>query len=139
MTDLSAFPKVIPDHDSEEFWEAAGHGHLRVQVCLGCERGVFPPTPSSCPYCGLSLQWKDQRLECWVYSWVGVDHAIHEWEYGVTPFSVVLARLVGIPDVKIACFYSGPASDLSLNSPGLIRISTDPGDSPRFLFELVEQ
>jgi hypothetical protein len=129
-----SFPAPVEDHDSAPFWASVGAGQLRVQVCVACERGVFPPTPGRCPYCGLALEWRDHDPAAAVYSWIGVEHAIHNWEAGLIPYSIVLARLVGLPDVKLPCLYLGQASELRIHQPGTVSSITDYGEGHRLRF-----
>jgi uncharacterized OB-fold protein len=129
------FPAPVGDLDSEPFWAAAAQQRLRVQVCVGCERGVFPPTPGRCPYCGLSLEWRYHELAASVYSWIGVEQAIYEWEAGLVPYSIVLARLDGLPDVRLPCLFAGPAAELKRHQTGSVRFGSEYGDGIRLLFE----
>jgi uncharacterized OB-fold protein len=129
------FPAPVRDRDSAPFWDAADAGRIRLQVCTGCERGVFPPTPGRCPYCGLALEWRDHDREVSVYSWIGVEHAIHDWEAGLIPYSIVLARLDGRPDVRLPCLYAGSAADLSLHQPGKVSPVSKYGNGCRFVFQ----
>lgn len=129
------FPAPVADVDSEPFWAAAAEGRLRVQVCVGCERGVFPPTPGRCPFCGLGLEWRYHESSASIYSWIGVDRAIFEWEAGLVPFSVVLARIDGLPDVKLPCLYAGPATELRAHQHGMVRFGAEYGDGVRLMFD----
>jgi uncharacterized OB-fold protein len=129
------FPAPVRDRDSSPFWDAADSDRIRVQVCVGCERGAFPPTPGRCPYCGLELEWRDHQPKASVYSWIGVEHAIHEWEASLIPYSIVLARLDGLPDVRLPCLYVGPAADLWLHQPGAVVPVAKYGDGCRLIFE----
>jgi uncharacterized OB-fold protein len=120
MTDMAEIPTPVADRDSAPFWEAAGRGELRVQVCSACGRGVFPPLPGACPACPGSLAWRTVDPAATVYSWIGVEHAIHDWEAALVPFSVVLAQLDELPDVRIPCFSPNPADRHSLGAPGVV-------------------
>jgi uncharacterized protein len=128
------FPAPVRDHDSGPFWDGVYSGRLRLQVCSACDRGVFPPTPTRCPYCRGTLDWREVNPAVTVYSWIGVEHTIHEWESGLIPYSIVLGKLNELPDVKLPCLYPGPATDLAADQAGVITYVQDYGEGTRLVF-----
>jgi len=134
VTSEAGFPIPVADRDSAPFWDAAARGELRVQVCTGCRHGVFPPLPGRCPACRSPLEWQAASPAATVYSWIGVEHPIHEWEAALVPYAVVLAQLDDLPDVRIPCLYPGSATDLSLGAAGEVVFSHDFGPGTRPLF-----
>lgn len=44
-------PVPTPTPETEEYWEGAVRGELRIQRCLDCARAYFYPRPA-CPRCG---------------------------------------------------------------------------------------
>ena len=118
---MRGLPAPVADRDSAPFWDAAGRGELVVQSCDACGRGAFPPLPVRCPFCRGALSWRAVDGAAAVYSWIGVEHPIHEGEAALVPFSVVLAQLDALADVRIACFFGGPAESLSMGEPGEVR------------------
>lgn len=118
---MTGLPSPVADRDSAPFWEAAARGALFVQSCEGCGRGVFPPLPGRCPFCRGALSWGAVDGAAAVYSWIGVEHPIHAGEAALVPFSVVLAQLDSLADVRIPCFFGGPAESLSMGEQGEVR------------------
>jgi uncharacterized OB-fold protein len=130
----AGLPPAVPDRDSAPFWAAAGRDELVVQVCTGCGRGVFPPLPGACPFCRQALEWRSTSTEASVYSWIGIEVAIHDAEAAFVPFSVVLAQLTELADVRIPCFDHRPAPDVTMGEQGAVAFSTELGDGPRPVF-----
>ena len=102
---------------------------------LHSELGYRTPTPGRCPLCGLGLEWRYHESSASIYSWIGVDRAIFEWEAGLVPFSVVLARIDGPPDVKLPCLYAGPATELRAHQHGTVRFGVEYGEGVRLMFD----
>jgi Rubredoxin-like zinc ribbon domain (DUF35_N) len=134
---LSRFPDPIPDFDSMPFWDSAQRGRLRIQVCPHCSRGVFPPKPSVCPICRVKLEWTEVASKGGVYSWIGIDHPVHDWLKGVVPFTVVVLELDELPDVRIPCFYDGLRGALALKIPGFLRFADVGRKYPMPVFETI--
>lgn len=124
------FPVIVPDHDSRPHWAAAEDDRLLIQVCAACARGVFPPLPGRCPFCRGQLAWQEVARTARVNSWIGIERAIHGWESTLVPFTVVLAQLDAVPDVKIACLHPGDASGVRLGDSGEIHFSHEYGEGP---------
>lgn len=119
-------------------WKAAEDDRLVVQVCEACARGVFPPLPGRCPFCRGGLAWREVARAARVYSWIGIERAIHGWEATLVPFTVVLAQLEALPDVKIACLHPGDAAHVHLGDVGEIHFAGGFGEPPpRPVFEFL--
>jgi uncharacterized OB-fold protein len=61
--------------ESGPFWEATREGHLLVQWCTACDRGIFYPR-AFCPGCaapGSALQWRTASGRATVHAAV-VEH-----------------------------------------------------------------
>ena len=43
-------PKPKPTPETQDYWDGARAGELRLQRCRACERAYFPPRPF-CPHC----------------------------------------------------------------------------------------
>lgn len=117
---LSRFPEPHPTLDSKPYWDASREGVLRVQACTSCGRGIFPPRPVVCPFCNGVLGWRDVSRACTLYSWIGVDAAIHDWQQGVVPYAVTLVALSELPDCRIPCFFGGARGTLRIGARGSI-------------------
>lgn len=73
----STAPRFEPPVGAESgpFWEATRSGHLLVQWCTACDRGVFYPR-AFCPHCQApdqALQWRRATGRGTVYAAV-VEH-----------------------------------------------------------------
>jgi len=117
---LRDVPDPTPTEDTLPFWEAARSGRLIVQACTACGRGAFPPRPALCPHCHGETEWISPAAEATVYSWAGIDRVIHEWLRAVPPFTVVIAALAALPDVRIPCFFPEDRSRLAVDGAGRI-------------------
>lgn len=129
------FPAPVRDQDSATFWDGVESGELRIQVCEACARGVFPPTPGRCPFCRSALAWSAVNQSAVVYSWIGIEHPIHEWEAGLVPYSIVLAQLRTLRDVHLPCLYPGPAAELTHEQAGRVTFVRDYGEGVRLVFQ----
>lgn len=132
---LGAIPDPTPTEDSLPYWEAAKQGRLSLQCCTGCGRGIFPPRPGICPYCQERLEWRDATGCSTVYSWAGVDEPIHDWLKPLVPFTIVIASLDELPDVRIPAFYSGDRALLSLQTTGSVVFQDVGREYPLTVFE----
>jgi len=108
-------PPVHPE--SAAFWEATRQGHLLVQWCTACDRGVFYPRVF-CPRCGAGagpLEWRRASGRGTVHAAV-VEHrpdaagarfsdgrpycvALVDLEEGVR----MLTNIVGCPPGDVVC------------------------------------
>jgi uncharacterized protein len=129
---ISEFPEAVPDPDSRPYWDAAASGQLAIQLCSKCGRGVFPPRAGACWHCGGDVEWTDIPPAGTIYSWVGVDAAIHPWQADLVPYTVVVVQLDAAPDCRIECLYLGNREDLGVGQACEIRFEyPGPSGMPR--------
>jgi uncharacterized protein len=83
---------VIPDADSQPYWDGVARGELLVQHCDGCERAVFYPR-AVCPHCmSAELRWRRAAGTGTIYSYT-VAHQAYGSHSGDVPFTVALVDL----------------------------------------------
>ncbi len=77
--ELNAANKPLPEPTdaSQAYWDAAGHGRLRLQRCAGC--GTFRHYPQLvCAAChSLAVAWVDAAGTGTVHSWTIAYHPFH--------------------------------------------------------------
>lgn len=129
---VAGFPEAVPDIDSRPYWDAALAGELTVQRCTSCNKGCFPPRAGICARCGGDLVWTPVARTGKVYSWVGVDRVIHEWQADLIPYTVVVLELDDASGARIECLYLDDRADLSLGAACEIQFKyAGPGGVPR--------
>ncbi len=63
------FDLPTPDESTQEFWDAAAGGRLRLKACGSCKRVHYYPRPF-CPYCWSDdVSWIDASGKATLYTW----------------------------------------------------------------------
>lgn len=88
-------PAPAADVDSAPHWDNLRRHRLALQVCLGCGRRRFPPTPR-CPFCAdPRSRWDEPVGTGTVYSAVTVHRTLDAAFGEETPYTVVTVDLDG--------------------------------------------
>ncbi len=91
-------PAILPDPDSEHYWNAARQRRLDIQFCSACERLTFPPKPA-CPQCLAPLQWRTMSGKGQVYSYcIARLEAVSGFK---APYAVAWVSLREQEDIRI--------------------------------------
>ncbi|WP_405658701.1 Zn-ribbon domain-containing OB-fold protein [Streptomyces sp. NBC_01166] len=101
---------LVPDAETQPFWDGIAAGELRLQRCGDCDRAVFYPR-ALCPHCfGERLDWVTSPGTGTVYSYT-VAHRAFSPSAGDPPYTVALidldegvrmmSRIVGGAPVRI--------------------------------------
>lgn len=90
MADRSKIPVPKPTPETEDFWQGAKAGELRMQRCSDCQEVYFPPRPF-CPVCA-SKAIKSFRASgrATLHSYV-INHRDHPAFDG--PYSIAVVQL----------------------------------------------
>ncbi|MFC9927123.1 Zn-ribbon domain-containing OB-fold protein [Streptomyces sp. NPDC127190] len=115
--------RPVTDPDGAPFWEYAGRGELRVQVCGDCAEPRFPPRPC-CPHCqSFASEWRPVSGRGRVWSYV-VPHPPLLPDYAAqAPYNVVVVELEEWPRIRLVGNVVARAGDrLDSVAPGRIRI-----------------
>ncbi len=71
---LRDMPVPVPNHDTQEFWDACANGELLLPSCGNCDHFRWPPGPM-CPHCQtLGTKWVPSTGEGSIYSWTVVSN-----------------------------------------------------------------
>jgi len=99
-------PRPKPERDTRGFWEQLRDHRLVIQRCLECKTYRHHPRPM-CPSChSLAFEWAPVSGRGTVYSYALVNHLLHPYWAGKTPYNVVLVELeegVRIVSNLVAC------------------------------------
>lgn len=88
-------PAPAADVDSAPHWDNLRRHRLALQVCLGCGRRRFPPTPR-CPFCAdPRSRWDEPVRTGTVYSAVTVHRTLDAAFGEENPYTVVTVDLDG--------------------------------------------
>jgi len=118
--------EVIPDLDSQEFWDRAATGAttFSYQVCDSCGNQQFPPL-ALCRRCHAEeLTWSDAPLDAVVRSWITVNHPIYPYLVDAVPYRVVLAEAA--PHLRVLARWRSDVEP-SLGLP--VELAIGPGEA----------
>ncbi|OON72753.1 hypothetical protein B1H18_28830 [Streptomyces tsukubensis] len=101
---------LVPDAETQPFWDGVAAGELRLQRCGECDRAVFYPR-ALCPHCfGDRLDWFTSPGKGTVYAYTVARRAFSP-SAGTPPYTValidldegvrMLSRIVGDSPVRI--------------------------------------
>ena len=84
---------IVPDEDSEGYWQAARERRLVMKKCTNCNLMRWYPGPG-CPFCA-SLEWEWQEVsgKGTIYSYQIVTQAIQSGFRDYVPYPLVLVEL----------------------------------------------
>lgn len=81
-------PKPTPE--TQEFWDGAARGELRIQRCDDCDRAYFYPRPL-CPHCGSeNTDWFTASGRATLYSYSISMRSVYGYE---APYSIAIVTL----------------------------------------------
>jgi uncharacterized OB-fold protein len=85
-------PLPIPTPETQEFWDGAKAGELRLQRCDQCSHVYFPPRPF-CPKCASrSVSWFKASGRGRLHSYV-INHRPAPGFENETPYSIAVVEL----------------------------------------------
>ena len=69
MAAAPRFDLPNPDHETQEYWDAAREHRLLIKRCAACERAHFYPRPF-CPHCwSENVDWEQASGRATLYTW----------------------------------------------------------------------
>lgn len=81
-------PKPTPE--TQEFWDGASRGKLRIQRCNDCEKAYFYPR-NCCPVCGgENVEWFTASGRATLHSYGIAMRSLYGYE---APFSIAIVEL----------------------------------------------
>jgi uncharacterized OB-fold protein len=89
------YDKPLPaiTDETRPFWDALGHGELRLQRCRGCGEWRYP-IAAVCPRClGAEHEWARSSGRGRVFSFVVFHQVYHEAFRADVPYNVALVQL----------------------------------------------
>lgn len=79
-----------PTPDTQEYWDGAARGELRIQRCRQCDGAYFYPRPL-CPHCGSGdVDWFTASGRGTLYSYTIAMRSVYGYE---APFSIAIVEL----------------------------------------------
>ena len=81
-----------PTPETQEFWDGAKRGELRIQRCRACSRAYFYPRPL-CPHCGSrDVEWFTASGKGKLYSYV-INHRAPPGFRDAVPYVIAVVQL----------------------------------------------
>src|SRR6266508_4609691 len=86
-------PLPLANEDTQEYWEAAKRGELRLQKCGGCGHLRFPPAVLCARCLSGDSTWEHVSGRGKVYTWIVVERPQHPAFYEDVPYNVAIVEL----------------------------------------------
>lgn len=94
-------PRVVPDRDTQPFWDAVSERRLLVQRCTHCGLWIWQPKPV-CPRCRADDPvWTPVGGGASLVSWTVVHPPVLPVWADAVPFVIVLVELDDAPGVRM--------------------------------------
>ena len=101
MSDEYQFLLPQPDHETQEYWDAANNKELRIPRCTDCPTYRWPPQ-KTCTNCyGENVEWVKVSGRATLYTYVIVHQAVLSQWREVAPYNVVQVSIEEAPNVII--------------------------------------
>lgn len=137
MTDISLWPRPLPDADSQGFWDAAKEGRFVVCRCRSCGLWMQPPL-ARCRRCAGPTAFESPSGLGSLHSWIEVNRASVP---GIeVPYFITVVEIAEQPAIRFSALAPGITREqLVIGAPVKVSMRpVGPGDIFAPVVELVD-